>query len=174
MSGSEEKDTLCERCRCLSFDDLALGGQEVINQDGIAQLHFPDAQIDPFGSKAKRRLVRLDWKLEDSLPNMPRLSHSSRLGCVFCQALLRSLEEVLARNARYYDIYDGKLHDMYDGRLISIAYLSLLVDKGIEGLLIETTFNQNWDIQSLFPIEADSSKSCYIAEFSFVQTNHSI
>lgn len=161
MSDSTKNDTLCERCSLLSFDDLAIGGQEVVGKDGIARLHFPDARtgILPVYSTKNYRLVRLDWKVEDSLPDMPQLSHSSQLGCVFCQTLLRLLEDVLARRTEFHTIDDVELN--------SVAYLLLLVDKGIERLLVETTFNHSevkTHLMFRFPIEADSSKSHYLAE----------
>jgi hypothetical protein len=178
MSNATENATLCKRCSLLNFDDLALGGQEVVNEDGIAQFHFPDARIETRPKYCTQDqpppdyyLVRLDWHVEDSLPDMPELSGSCQLGCVFCQALLRSLEDAFATGEKSYTVHDGTLN--------LVAYLSL-VDEGIQGLLIETTFNQNWGseqkrvIQSLFPIEADSSKSRYIAEFWIVQANNSI
>lgn len=137
MSGSTENDTLCERCSLLSFDDSAIGGQEVVGKDGVARLHFPESQIETRPSpieipRAIYQLIRLDWEVEDILPDMPRLSHSSELGCVFCQALLRSLEEALAEKAKIYTICHG--------RLDLVAYLSL-ADEGVEGLLVEATFN---------------------------------
>jgi hypothetical protein len=168
MSGSTENDTLCERCSLLSFDDFALGGQEVV---GFSRLYFPEARIETrpdnwpkLAGTPPIQLVRLDWKVEDSLPDMPQLSRSCQLGCLFCQALLGSLEEALAEGAKD-DI-------IYEGALVSVAYLSL-VGEGIEGLLVETTsttfFQNPLDprrilSRSLFPIEADSSKSRYPAE----------
>ncbi|OWY45241.1 HET-like protein [Alternaria alternata] len=161
MSDSTEYDTLCERCSLLSFDDLALGGQEVVNEDGVARLCFPKSRIelrpsydfDAAVDMPVYRSVRLDWEAEDVLPDMPRLSHSSQLGCVFCQALLKSLKEAFAEEAKSYEIHDGTLN--------LVAYLSL-DDEGVEGLLVEATFNQDrFDktsntIHTLFPIEADS------------------
>ncbi|KAF7675981.1 hypothetical protein GT037_005486 [Alternaria burnsii] len=160
MSDSTKNGTLCERCRLLSFDDLALGGQEVVNKDGIARLRFPESRIESRPRSCPPelsfyRLVRLDWKVEDILPDMPRLSHSSQLGCPFCQALLRSLEDAFAKEARTGIIHDGALN--------LVAYLSL-VDEGIGGLIVEATSprsNQSWhdkrlEIQAFFHIEADS------------------
>ena len=166
MSESTEYDTLCERCSLLSFDDLALGGQEVVKEDGVARLCFPKSRIelrpsydfDAAVDMPVYRSVRLDWEAEDVLPDMPRLSHSSQLGCVFCQALLKSLKEAFAEEAKSYEIHDGTLN--------LVAYLSL-DDEGVEGLLVEATFNQDrFDktsntIHTLFPIEADSGKLRY-------------
>jgi hypothetical protein len=163
MSDSTKNGTLCERCRLLSFDDLAIGGQEVVNEDGVARLCFPKSRIElrpsyDFDASVDMpvyRSVRLDWEAEDILPDMPRLSHSSQLGCVFCQALLKSLKEAFAEEAKSYDIHDGALN--------LVAYLSLH-DEGVEGLLVEATFNQDMfdktsnAIHTLFPIEADNSK----------------
>ena len=142
MSHSAENNTLCERCSLLSFDDLALGGRELVYEDGIPRLDFsydrievrpkvnmPDDQ-DEWGYK----LVRLDWEMEDILPDMPRLYRSSQLGCVFCQALLSSLEDAFAQEIKFYTTHSGTLH--------SVAYISLR-DGGIEGLLVKTTFNPN-------------------------------
>ncbi|KAH8627219.1 hypothetical protein IG631_16987 [Alternaria alternata] len=166
MSDSTEDDTLCECCSLLSFDDLAIGGQEIVYEDGVARLHFPCARIE-FRPKywtqdwgmPDYRLVRLDWKVEDFLPDMPRLFRSCQLGCVFCQTLLRSLKDALEGR--------GTPDFKWSGRLELVAYLSLsLVDEGVDGLLVEATqitLDQDWfDVrqelfQTLFPIEADSN-----------------
>jgi hypothetical protein len=157
MSRSTKNDTLCERCSLLSFDDLALGGQEVLNEDGIARLYFPESQTEtrplvlspaPY-DKPFYRLVSLGWKVEDILPDFPQFSQSSQIGCVFCQALIKSLEAIS--------------YSICDGTVSLVAYLSL-GDEGIKELLVEAAFNQGKSdetasvIQILFPIEADKSK----------------
>ena len=166
MSDPPETSTLCERCSLLSFDDLALGGQEVVGEDGIARLSFPESKIEfrpedwpeyreHDGDEPDYRLIRLDWELDEILPDMPHLSRSSELGCVFCRALRMSVEETLAAEAKTSSIDDGPLS--------LVAYLSL-VDEGIEGLVIEGSFNQDSlddVVQIIFPIEASSSKSHY-------------
>jgi len=163
MSDSMKHDTLCERCSLLSFDDLAIGGQEVVDEDGVARLFVPESQIETRPLDWPWRytdyaLVRLDWKIMDTLPGMPQLSHSSQLGCVFCQALLSSLYETLAEKAESYSIYDGTL--------TLVAYLSLIdrgINTGVEGLLVEVTDGNKMKIQMLFPIEADGSEFRYPA-----------
>jgi len=166
MSDPLKDGTLCERCRLLSFDDGAIGGQEVVGEDGVPRLSFPESKIESRpdewleirehdDDEPDYRLVRLDWELDEILPDMPHLSRSSQLGCVFCQALRKSLEETLAEEAKTYSINDGPLS--------LAAYLSL-VDEGIEGLVIEGIFNQDSldsVVQIIFPIEASSSKSYY-------------
>jgi len=166
MSDSPKTDTLCERCSLLSFDDGAIGGQEVVGEDGVPRLSFPESKIEfrpeewleireYDGDEPDYRLIRLDWDLDETLPDMPHLSRSSQLGCVFCQALRKSLEETLAEEAKTCSINDGPLS--------LAAYLSL-VDEGIEGLVIEGIFNQDSldsVVQIIFPIEASSSKSYY-------------
>jgi hypothetical protein len=167
MSVSTENDTLCKRCRLLSFDDAAIGGVEVIDQDGVARLSFPESKIEfrPsywlqrqefYGTPPDYRLVRLKWELNDILPIMPQLSHSSKLGCEFCRALRRSLEETLAREAK------SNVITPYTANLV--AYLSL-VDRDVEGLVVEETRIStgldvsNSVIRAIFPIEGDFSKS---------------
>jgi len=163
MSDPPKSGTLCELCSRLSFDDGAIGGQEVVGEDGVARLSFPKSKIRyrPEWAEPEScawpiyRLLRLDWKLDELLPGMPHLSHSSQLGCAFCQALRKSLEETLAEKAKIYSIDHGPLN--------LVAYLSV-VDRGIEGLVIEATYNlaslNGANVfQTFFPIEADSSKS---------------
>jgi len=161
MSDSLGPDTLCERCSLLSFDDSAIGSCEVVGGDGVARLSFPESRIEEHNSSIAvfdLRLIPLDWKLEEILPDMPHLALSSQLGCVFCQALLKSLEDTLAEMAKTREIDDGPL-DL-------AAYLSL-TDGGIEGLVIKATFNQAATLDgarvfltlTIFSIEADSGKS---------------
>jgi len=156
MSDPPECSSLCERCSLLSFDDLAIGGQEVVGEDGVARLSFPESRIEMrkfYESDFDFRLVRLDWKLDEIVPGMPHLSLSSQLGCVFCQALRKSLEETFAEKAKTRAIDDGPLN--------LVAYLSL-VDGGIDGLVIEGSFSHSSSyrvIKTFFPVEADSSKS---------------
>jgi len=155
MSDPPECNSLCERCSLLSFDDGAIGGQEVVGEDGVARLSFPESRTetrDHYLSVRDIRQVRLDWKLDEILPDMPHLSLSSQLGCVFCQVLRKSLEETLAEEAKTKAIDDGPLN--------LVAYL-LLIDRGIDGLLIEGRFSHSsleCDILTFFPIEADFSK----------------
>ena len=151
MSDKPKADTLCELCSLLSFDDGAIGGQEVIGEDGVARLSFPESQLK---FRHGYRLVRLDWKLDDVVPDMPSLSRSSQLGCAFCQALRRSLEETFAKKAESYSIKAGAMN--------LVAYLAL-VDEGVGGLVVEATFNHTSlnravVLQTVFPIEAGSSK----------------
>jgi len=152
MSDPPEYDFLCERCSLLSFDDGALEGYEVIGEDGVARLSFPESRTRK-GEYLNHNLVHLDWQLDEILPDMPHLSLSSQFGCVFCQALRKSLEETLAEEAKTKMIDDGPLN--------LVAYLSLF-DGGIEGILIKEGpgFSSSYlGIQILFSIEADSSKS---------------
>jgi len=156
MSNTSKTDTLCERCSLLSFDDGALGGQGIVDEDGVVRLYIPESRFEKryhYISDFGYELIRLDWSLDEILPGMPRLSLSSQLGCVFCQALRKSLEEILAEVAKIEAIADGPL------RLV--AYLAL-IDGGIEGLVIEGClrhFSSYRVIQTFFEIEADSSKS---------------
>ena len=166
MSDSRQTDTLCERCSRLSFDDLAIGGEEVVGEDGVARLSLRNAEIQyhlvdwledsKAPGPANERdygLVSLDWKLHDTLPEMPILSRSSELGCAFCQALRKSLDETIMEEAKTYPIVDGLLK--------LEAYLSL-VGEGLEGLVIRGYCNQaiSLDVfETVFPIEADSGKS---------------
>lgn len=98
-------------------------------------------------------LVQLGWHLEDTLPHLPNLSHTSDLGCMFCSALRRDVKAELAKEAKTYTIYDGPL--------TLRVYLSL-VKRGIEGLLVEGDFNQEEGImatcQIFYPIEAAPRK----------------
>jgi hypothetical protein len=167
MSDSTKNDALCERCSLLSFDDAAIGGVEVIDEDGVARVSFPESKIEfrpsywlknqeLYGTPPEYRLVRLDWKLDDILPDMPQLSLSSELGCGFCRALRRSLEETFAREA--------KSNFTNAGAANLVAYLSL-VDRDVEGLVVEVICKQtgldgsNSVIRAIFPIEGDLSKS---------------
>lgn len=178
MSQSIESTALCERCHLLSFDDFAIGGREVIDEDGNARLSFHhdmielrpewyselpnDALDDP-----DYTLVRLEWHLDDSLPDMPHLTRSSQSGCSFCNTLRCSLVESLAQEAKYYSIEDGLL--------TLVAYLSLFESGGVEGLLVEGTFNQTQGtdkvIQILFPIEAAPSKFQHVTAYELVEPN---
>jgi hypothetical protein len=167
MSDLPKSDTLCERCSLLSFDDAAIGGVEVTDEDGIARVSFPESQIEfrpsdwlerqeLYNFPPDYRLVRLGWELDDILPDMPRLSRSSELGCGFCRALRTSLEETFAREA--------KSNFTNAGAANLVAYLSL-VDRDVEGLVVEAICNptgldgSNSAIQTIFPIEGDFSKS---------------
>ncbi|KAF2448951.1 HET-domain-containing protein [Karstenula rhodostoma CBS 690.94] len=156
MSLSSEDASLCERCKLLSFDDLAIGGQKVVDEDGSLRLSFKDTKTEVrpeydegYQDLHDYTLIRVGWLLDDILPDMPNLSHSSQLGCAFCSALHRELKEELVQDMRYYTIHDGPL--------TLIVYLSL-VEKGVEGLLVEGTFNQEKGrygvVQTFFPIEA--------------------
>ena len=166
MSDLPKPDTLCRRCSRLSFDDAAIGGQEVVDEYGTARLSFPESRIElrPLDWQSMQdlvpdvpdyRLVRLDWRLDETLPNMPHLSRSSRLGCAFCKALRRSLEDTFAKERI----------SITAGTMSLVAYLSL-VDDGVEGLVVEATYQtslckNNAAIRTIFPIEAASSKFCY-------------
>jgi len=167
MSDSRQTDTLCERCSLLSFDDLAIGGQEEVGEDGLARLSFPDSIIEfrPLNWGEDRessidppiyRLIPLGWKLYDTLPDMPLLLRSSQLGCTFCRALYGSLEETLAEEAK-----EGP--SLIAGTLNLVAYLSL-ADEIMEGLVVEvtsdqTSFGYGWKAANImFPLEAASSK----------------
>jgi len=167
MSDSRQTCTLCERCSLLSFDDLAIGGQEEVGEDGVARLSFPDSIIEfrplDWGEDRESRnhppqyrLVPLDWWLYDTLPNMPILLRSSQLGCAFCRALHGSLEEMLAEEA-------NKGPPLIAGTLDLVAYLSL-ADEIMEGLVVEVTsdqtnFGYGWEAAHImFPLEAASSK----------------
>jgi hypothetical protein len=173
MSDSTENETLCERCRLFSFNDLAIGGREVVREDGAARLSFLESRIEfrPEGWLESRdlddildyRLVRLEWELDDALPDMPLLSRSSQLGCALCQALRNSLEETLEEEAKLRTGYVGVLH--------LLAYLAL-ADGGIEGLVVEATFNEIDQARIMFPIEASSSKLYHPSEFQDLQANY--
>jgi hypothetical protein len=117
MSDSTENETLCERCRLFSFDDLAIGGREVVREDGAARLSFLESWIelrprnwlekrDLYAMPPDYRLIRLQWDLDDNLPDMPLLSRSSQLGCKFCQALRNSIHDKLAGDAESYTAYE--------------------------------------------------------------------
>ena len=164
MSDQTKDGALCERCSLLSFDDAAIGGQEVVGEDGVARLRFPESRIEcrPLNWLERRelypdgpwyRLIRLDWELDDNLPDMPRLACSSELGCGFCRALRRFLIEAIPKETKIFPADDGPLK--------LVAYLSL-VDEDIEGLVIEASSKTvDWisDIQAMFPFEADPGKS---------------
>jgi len=164
MSDPPECNSLCERCSLLSFDDGAIGGQEVVGEDGVARLCFPESKFEfrpenwleyreHDGDEPDYRLIRLDWELDEILPDMPHLSRSSELGCGFCQALRGLLVNKIVKG--------GETHPTDDVPLNLIAYLSL-VDEGIEGLVIEASFNNgDWDrlIQTMFPLETGPGKS---------------
>jgi hypothetical protein len=159
--------SLCERCNLLSFDDLAIGGQEVEDEEGFARLSFEDTRIEFRENDETNRdysLVRLGWCLKDTLPDMPHLLDSSQLGCAFCNALRLQIKESLARS--YYSIQNGPL--------ILIVYLSLF-EEGIEGLLIEGTFNETESefktIRIMFPIEAAPSKSDHLSFLLLAKAN---
>jgi hypothetical protein len=167
MSDSTENETLCERCRLLSFNDLAIGGREVVGEDGAARLSFLESRIelrpknwlerrDLYRLPPDYTLVRLGWELDDTLPGMPFLSRSSQLGCVFCQALHNSLEETLAEEAKFHTGYNGILH--------LVAHLSL-ANEGVEGLMVEATSDELVrPIQIIFPY--------YSSTFSVVPANY--
>lgn len=158
-------DTLCERCSSLSFDDQAIGGREIVGADGVARLSFPESKIK-YGYGY--RLVRLNWELDDTIPDMPHLSHFSQLGCAFCRALRRSLEQSLAREGENYSISAGSL--------ALTAYLALNLE-GVEGLFIRSIIkNTRLDltpsfIPILFLAEADSSKLSHPTESWIVFTD---
>jgi hypothetical protein len=155
MNHSVKDTSLCERCNLLSFDDLAIGGQEVEDEEGFARLSFQDSRIEfreNYGNTQRDySLVRLGWYLNDTLPYMPHLLGSSQLGCAFCNSLRLKIEESLA----------GSYFNIQDGPLTLIMYLSLF-EGGIEGLLVEGTFSEIENVYKyidiLFPIEAAPSK----------------
>ncbi|KAK6076710.1 hypothetical protein SCUP234_07105 [Seiridium cupressi] len=163
MSHPAENTSLCERCNFLSFDDSAIGGREAVDEDGLARLSFEDAKVqwrpeyyqedpDKYGVP-DYRLIRLEWSLVDTLPDMPHLSRSCQSGCAFCTALRCELEKTLVDEARYYSIQDGPL--------TLTMYLSMC-EGGVEGFMVEGIFNQTEviyrDIKIYFPIE--STPSC--------------
>jgi len=166
MSDPPKDGALCDRCSLLSFDDAAIGGREVIDENGTTRLSFPESRIelrpsdwhqrqDFYRTPPDYRLVRLKWKIDDVLPDMPRLSRSSQLGCAFCQALRRSLEETFASEAKYSHITAGPL--------ILQAYLAIVDerDRRIEGMMVEASCGSD-AIQIIFPIEATSGELCCI------------
>lgn len=164
MSQAATASTLCERCSLLSFDDLAVGGRETVDEDGFPRLSFEDAETEVRPKWLEEEedslkepdceLVRLAWHVDDILPDMPSLHHSSDSGCAFCSAVTLKLKEEIATQAKYYHVQDGPL--------TLNAFLSL-VEGDIEGIVVETLFksDQDWeqDIQIYFPIEATLSRS---------------
>jgi len=179
MSDPPKDGTLCERCSLLSFDDAAIGGYEVIGEDGVARLAFPESKIEsrPTNWMAGRefveylpgyRLVRLDWKLEEIFPDMPHLSRSCQLDCMFCQVLHGWLQETLATEAEFYPEITGALS--------LIAYLAL-EGEGIEGLVVEATYQISFAehesvVRAMFPIEAGSGTSYNLIKCGFLLTNY--
>ncbi|CAI6342027.1 unnamed protein product [Periconia digitata] len=158
---------LCGRCKLLSFDDRALGGKEIVDEEGNARLSFPNHVIElrpldlndqttiEMDDYIDYRLVRLDWHVDDVLPGLPLLVQSAQHGCEFCNALHFTLETSLAREAKTLIVYDGPL--------TLTGYLSVMEKGiGIEGIVIEATFNQNEGILGVipmfFPVEASASK----------------
>jgi len=170
-SDQPKPENLCERCSLLSFDDGAIGGQEVVGEDGVARLCFPESRIecrplgwlehrDVYPDGPKYRLIRLDWELDETLPDMAHLSRSSQLGCTFCQALRGSLVKTITKEPTIWPIEEYALN--------LVAYLSL-VEGGMEGLVIEGTFkhtslNVTKVYQTIFPVEATPGKLFNLTE----------
>jgi hypothetical protein len=160
MNVSIGDTSLCERCNLLSFDDLAIGGQEVVDEEGFARLTFQHTRIELRESVHAERggysLVRLGWQLNDTLPEMPHLLGSSQLGCAFCNSLRLKIKDSLAKSN----------YSIQDGPLTLIMYLSLL-QGGIEGLLVDAIFDETEGgykrIDIMFLIEASPSKPYHLS-----------
>ncbi|KAK8015800.1 Neutral/alkaline non-lysosomal ceramidase [Apiospora marii] len=76
--------SLCEKCKCLELDDATLGGF-----DGASSTE--GRSFLAFDQEDGARNIPLDYRLEDSLPDLPRLAESGRNGCGFCKLLRQSL-----------------------------------------------------------------------------------
>ncbi|KAF2091808.1 hypothetical protein K490DRAFT_61238 [Saccharata proteae CBS 121410] len=73
-SGSGSR--LCERCKAIEMDDLAMGGVASADESGAPMLSFGDKEWLP-----------LAYRLEDTLPDLPVLKSSADAGCGFCAFL---------------------------------------------------------------------------------------
>ena len=74
--------SLCERCKVLEFNDSEFGWKEGTEDDGFYLDYLTLSHS-----------FDLEYRLEDSLPDMPVLRTSSRRGCDFCSLLLTVLNE---------------------------------------------------------------------------------
>ncbi|KAK6851864.1 HET-domain-containing protein [Apiospora arundinis] len=73
----------CEDCKCLELDDVGLGGFEWTSTEGRSFLALDQED--------GARNIPLDYRFEDWLPDLPRLTESGRNGCCFCKLLQQSL-----------------------------------------------------------------------------------
>ncbi|KAG8158538.1 hypothetical protein KVR01_011660 [Diaporthe batatas] len=157
MEASPVTTASCNLCSLLQFDDLAAGCREVVDEEGRARLSFEDAKVesrnDEDGNKFYN-LIRLRWHLDDSLPDLPRLSDSSRAGCAFCEVLLIKLKSA----------YDLRILSSFllisDGDVSLNAYISL-VEGGIDGIVVELVSDamkhetgKLGSYREFFPVEA--------------------
>ncbi|PVH92023.1 HET-domain-containing protein [Periconia macrospinosa] len=145
-----------------------MGGREVIDEDGNARLSFQHAHQNLRQGSLERpdvTMVRLGWAFHDDLPSLPRISKSSRVDCAFCEALRSGIEESLFERSKYYSVRRGR---------ISFTACLSIAKKGVEGLVIEGTFQdssfRNRVIQIFFPVEADLSKMHHLSTHWNAQT----
>lgn len=150
--------SLCERCSLLKFDDLAAGCREVKDKEGRARLSFADAKVEWRNKNeiSGFKLIRLRWRLDDSLPHLPQLSKSSEAGCDFCNCLLMCLEDNYSAGSL------STTFSIHDGPISLTAYISLCGEK-VEGLVVELvpggTEGNDRSAKMFFPIQASPGKS---------------
>ncbi|KAI0884957.1 HET-domain-containing protein [Annulohypoxylon maeteangense] len=80
---------LCETCRVLEFDDFIWPGAHQAGSK--AEGHYLEVPVD--WQKPLTRLVKLDFFVVDSLPDLDRLDHTAKKGCGFCSVLRRSIQK---------------------------------------------------------------------------------
>lgn len=74
----------CDNCQGARFDDAKSGGREIRLASGRKTLHF---DLD----RSQKSIFDYRWKLDDSLPHLPKLGATANAGCEFCRFLVRLL-----------------------------------------------------------------------------------
>ncbi|KAK8112073.1 heterokaryon incompatibility [Apiospora kogelbergensis] len=135
---------LCEECKCLEFDDATPGGFHWTSTEGRSFLAF-DEDDDA-------RIIPLDYRFEDCLPDLPRLAESARNGCAFCKLLQKSLHSRVAKASDTARVvismkYIWKLLDVISYRCNHLLY----PDRGLVALVVQIDLTQEGSVASQQP-----------------------
>lgn len=83
-----QNKTLCDKCQVLEFADSSCGGWKAGSEEGGGfYLGIPE-RPGQFG-----RMIQLDYKLRDDMPDLSSLRTSAQQGCGFCHLLRVTIRE---------------------------------------------------------------------------------
>ncbi|KAI1377914.1 HET-domain-containing protein [Hypoxylon crocopeplum] len=77
----------CIHCKVLEFDDLKHGGDVQISENGARFVSFGGGD----NADRKNTELRLGYRREDSLPDLPELAKTGLGGCAFCDILRKDI-----------------------------------------------------------------------------------
>ncbi|KAI1457873.1 HET-domain-containing protein [Annulohypoxylon moriforme] len=80
---------LCDTCRVLQFDDSTLPGAYQAGSE--AEGYYLEVPLDM--KRTSSWNFKLDFFVLDSLPDLPRLGHTAKNPCDFCDVLRRSVQK---------------------------------------------------------------------------------